>query len=127
MPMSDSHRSRALITIAALAMLAGCLRSGVAPGQHRQGSDGNQSARTVTIAHGHGSGPRNGLNSVQAPLGPVLDLAGKLTARGIDILASRFATGGDQTRVLQDSLKGDDPVARAGPELGVRKRIEGDQ
>jgi hypothetical protein len=67
------------------------------------------------------------LNSVQTPLGPVLDLAGELTARGVDIFASRLTNGGDQIRVLKYSLKGDDSVSRAGPEFGIRERIERDQ
>src|SRR5207237_8728065 len=73
------------------------------------------------------SGPRHRLDTVQAPLGPVLDLPGKLTAGGVDILATRLADGGDQSGVLKDPLKSDDAIARAGAVLGVRKRIERNQ
>lgn len=48
----------------------------------------------------------NGLGTT----GLVLDLTGKLTARGVDIISPRLAGGGHDTGVLQDTGKAPDAL-----------------
>jgi hypothetical protein len=64
------------------------------------------------------------MDLMDAALGPVLNLSGELTARGVDRFPAGPAYGGDEARVLKLALKGDDAVARARPEFRIGERIE---
>src|SRR5215831_17864710 len=67
------------------------------------------------------------MNSLPAPLGPILHLSRELTAGGVDIFAARPAHRRNKTFVVQHALEGENSAARTGPEFRVGKWIERDQ